>query len=81
MRNNYYYELGRKTPHTEPEIKNCMTCDRPFWTYVPDSHCHLPDGGIVCYRDPQYERPFSDGNAFGTFMNFDLFPELQQFDI
>ena len=55
---------------------DCNACGRPFRTYVPDSFCVLPNGGMVTYVDPQLECPLCDSHGYGDFMNSDLFPEL-----
>lgn len=61
--------------HTECVIEKCITCGRDFRTYVPNTRCHLPDGAIVSYTDPQLECPSCDSSKYGWFMNQDLFPE------
>ncbi len=69
-------ECHSKTPYTDPVVNLCLTCHRPFRTYIPGTHCRLPDGGIVNHYDPQLDCPICDPGGFGVFMNFDLFPEL-----
>ena len=51
-------------------------CGQPFCTYVPDTMCALPDGGVVFYPEAQTTCPLCDDGMFGLFMNKDLFPEL-----
>lgn len=62
---------------TTPVIQPCITCNRPFRTYVPDTNCHLPGGGIVTYQEPRLECPICDTHGYGGFMNQDLFPEYE----
>jgi len=64
------------TVRTDPVIKKCEDCGRPFRTYVPETYCELPGGGSVFYCDPQTKCPLCDDNGYGDFMNEDLFPEL-----
>ena len=46
----------------------CIDCGRDYRTYVPDTACHLPDGGIVTYSEPQLKCPACDDQCFGLFM-------------
>ena len=64
------------TVRTDPVIKKCEDCGRPFRTYVPETYCELPGGGSVFYCDPQTKCPLCNDNGYGDFMNEDLFPEL-----
>ena len=32
--------------HTDPVIESCVDCGRPFRTFVPETYCDLPGGGI-----------------------------------
>lgn len=66
--------------HTEPVLNNCTDCGRMFRTYVANSMCHLPDGGVVSYKEPQLQCPLCDEQGYGVFMNQDLFPELKSSD-
>ena len=61
--------------HTETVIQSCEDCGKPFRTYVPDTICHLPDGGQVTYREPQNKCPDCDLSGYGLFINMDLFPQ------
>ena len=61
---------------TQAIIALCIECGRKYRTYVPDSICSLPNGGLVSYKEPQLKCPMCDEGGYGDFMNFDLFPEL-----
>ena len=55
----------------------CLHCGRDFLAPIPNTDCHLPDGGIVCYRDPVLECPICDDNRFGSSWNMDFMPDLK----
>jgi hypothetical protein len=61
---------------TEPVIQNCISCSKPYRTYIPNTNCTMVDGTSFCYRDPQNECPECDENNWGWYWNIDLFPQF-----
>ena len=60
---------------TVPQETSCNSCGRSFLAPVPNTMCHLPDGGVVCYANPITDCPLCD-NLFGTTWNVDFMPDL-----
>ena len=59
-------------------FKHAYLVNDHFVHYIPNTHCHLPDGGgILCLKEPQLKCPMCDEDSYGSFMNIDLFPELK----
>ena len=53
-----------------------MECGGKFRTYIPDTHCLMPDGSTQLHVDPQDLCPECDPAAYGLFLNEDLYPHL-----
>ncbi len=41
-----YCFTGKKSRYTEPIMQNCAQCGMEYQTYVPNTDCQLPDGGV-----------------------------------
>ena len=62
--------------HTGFVMKDCITCCRPFRTYIPCRDTVMSDGSSFFYSTPQDECPGCDQSNWGWRWNLDLFPEL-----
>ncbi len=56
---------------------NCIECSQQFRTYIPGTHCLMPDGGITCHQEPLLHCPDCEYDGIAMALNKDLFPHLK----
>ncbi len=58
-----------------PQSKRCIECDR--MSPIPNTDCHLSDGGIVRYKDDTFECQICNDDRFGDPWNMEFMPDLK----
>lgn len=64
-----FFSLVVATPYTKPVLQPCIECNKPFYTYIPGTHCCLDDGGIMCHEEPMLKCPNCEYSGLGFAMN------------